>query len=78
MNTDLAIAQAAQPRSIADIAASLGLAPDDIEPYGSLKANPHLPPPNPNSLSPGTARHLPPRLTLLRPTQWILFPPIQL
>ena len=38
MNADLAIAQAAQPRPIADIAAALGLAPDDIEPYGSLKA----------------------------------------
>ena len=38
MNADLAIAQAAQPRPIADIAADLGLGPDDIEPYGSLKA----------------------------------------
>ena len=38
MNVDLAIAQAAQPRPIGAIAAELGLAPDDIELYGPLKA----------------------------------------
>lgn len=32
--TDLAIAQAVRPRPIADVAADMGLAADDIEPYG--------------------------------------------
>lgn len=38
MNTDLAIAQAATLRPITQIAADLGLSPDDIELYGSTKA----------------------------------------
>lgn len=38
MNVDLAIAQAATPRPILDVAADLGLAPDDLEVYGKYKA----------------------------------------
>ncbi len=36
--TDIAIAQAAKLRPIADVAAELGLSPDDILPYGRYKA----------------------------------------
>lgn len=36
--TDIAIAQAAKMRPIADVAAELGLGPDDILPYGRYKA----------------------------------------
>jgi formate--tetrahydrofolate ligase len=36
--SDIAIAQAAKPRPIADVAAELGLTPDDILPYGKSKA----------------------------------------
>ena len=36
--SDIAIAQAAKPRPIADVAAELGLGPDDILPYGRSKA----------------------------------------
>jgi formate--tetrahydrofolate ligase len=36
--TDIAIAQAAKLRPIADVAAELGLTPDDILPYGKYKA----------------------------------------
>ena len=36
--TDIAIAQAAKLRPIADVAAELGLSPDDILPYGKYKA----------------------------------------
>lgn len=36
--SDIAIAQAARPRPIADVAAELGLGPDDILPYGKFKA----------------------------------------
>jgi formate--tetrahydrofolate ligase len=36
--TDIAIAQAARMRPIAEIAAELGLGPDDIVPYGKYKA----------------------------------------
>ena len=36
--SDIAIAQAATPRPIADVAAELGLGPDDILPYGRAKA----------------------------------------
>jgi len=36
--TDIAIAQAARMRPIADVAADLGLTPDDIIPYGKYKA----------------------------------------
>ena len=38
MNADLAIAQAATLRPIIDIAADLGLTPDDLELYGAYKA----------------------------------------
>ncbi|MDX2058829.1 MAG: formate--tetrahydrofolate ligase, partial [Gemmatimonadales bacterium] len=36
--TDIAIAQAAKPRPIVDVAAELGLGPDDLIPYGKFKA----------------------------------------
>jgi formate--tetrahydrofolate ligase len=36
--TSLAIAQAAKPREIEDVAADLGLEPDELEPYGHFKA----------------------------------------
>ena len=36
--TSLAIAQAAELREIADVAADLGLEPDELEPYGRFKA----------------------------------------
>jgi formate--tetrahydrofolate ligase len=36
--SDIAIAQAAKPRPIADVAAELGLSPDEILPYGRHKA----------------------------------------
>ena len=36
--SDIAIAQAARPRPIADVAAEIGLGPDDILPYGKFKA----------------------------------------
>ena len=36
--TSLEIAQAAEPRDIVDVAADLGLAPDELEPYGRFKA----------------------------------------
>jgi formate--tetrahydrofolate ligase len=36
--SDLAIARAARPRPIADVAADLGIAADDIDPYGKYKA----------------------------------------
>jgi len=36
--SDLQIAQAAKPAPITEIAAKLGLAPDDLEPYGQHKA----------------------------------------
>src|SRR5689334_6703598 len=35
---DIAIAQAARPRPIVDVAADLGLAPDDVDQYGKYKA----------------------------------------
>ena len=38
MPTDLEIAHAARPRPIADVAADLGLSPDDLDPYGRDKA----------------------------------------
>jgi formate--tetrahydrofolate ligase len=38
MLTDVEIAQAATPRPITEIAADLGLAPEDLEPYGHFKA----------------------------------------
>lgn len=38
MHTDLAIAQAAALRPVVDIAADLGLAPEDLELYGAYKA----------------------------------------
>ena len=34
--TDIDIAQAAKPRPITDVAADLGLTPDDIDQYGKL------------------------------------------
>lgn len=36
--TDIAIAQSVKPRHIADVAADLGLGPDDIDVYGKYKA----------------------------------------
>ena len=36
--TDIEIAQAAKPRPIVDVAADLGLTPDDIDQYGKYKA----------------------------------------
>ena len=36
--SDIAIAQAARPRPITDVAADIGLAPDDIDLYGKYKA----------------------------------------
>ncbi len=36
--SDIAIAQAARPRPIVDVAADLGLSADDIDPYGKFKA----------------------------------------
>ena len=36
--TSLAIAQAAEPRDIGEVAADLGLEPDELEPYGRFKA----------------------------------------
>ena len=36
--SDIAIAQAAKPRPIADVAAEVGLGPDEILPYGRYKA----------------------------------------
>ena len=36
--SDIAIAQAAKLRPIAEVAAELGLGPDDILPYGQTKA----------------------------------------
>ena len=44
MPTDLEIAQAATPLPIAEIAARLGLGPDDIIPYGHHKAKLFRPP----------------------------------
>jgi formate--tetrahydrofolate ligase len=38
MNTDLAIAQAATLRPVGEVAADLGLSPDDLELYGAYKA----------------------------------------
>ena len=38
MPTDLEIAHQASPRPIADVAADMGLSPDDLEPYGRDKA----------------------------------------
>jgi len=38
MLTDVQIAEAADPRPIAEIAAKLGLTPDQLEPYGHYKA----------------------------------------
>ena len=40
--SDLEIAQAAELKPILDIAASLGLAPDDLDLYGKYKAKVHL------------------------------------
>lgn len=40
--SDIAIAQAATPRPIAELAAELGIRPDEIEPYGHTKAKVHL------------------------------------
>jgi formate--tetrahydrofolate ligase len=37
-DASLKIAQAAEPREIVDVAADLGLDPDELEPYGSFKA----------------------------------------
>ena len=36
--TDIEIAQAAKPRNIVDVAADIGLKPDDIDQYGKYKA----------------------------------------
>ena len=36
--TDIAIAQAAKPRPIAEVAAEIGLSGDEILPYGKTKA----------------------------------------
>ena len=36
--SDIAIAQAAKPRPITDVAADIGLSPDDIDQYGKYKA----------------------------------------
>jgi len=44
MPTDLEIAQRATPKPIAEIAARLGLGPDDIVPYGHFKAKLARPP----------------------------------
>ena len=38
MPTDLEIAHSVTPRPIGDVAADLGLTPDDLEPYGRDKA----------------------------------------
>src|SRR5437879_1121330 len=38
MNTDLAIAQSAKLRPVTEIAANLGLGPEDLELYGAYKA----------------------------------------
>jgi formate--tetrahydrofolate ligase len=38
MPTDLEIAHSVTPRPLADVAADLGLTPDDLEPYGRFKA----------------------------------------
>ena len=43
MLSDIEIARNARPRPIADIAASLGYSPEDIEPYGKFKAKVPLP-----------------------------------
>ena len=43
MLSDIEIARNAKPRPIADIAASLGYSPEDIEPYGKFKAKVPLP-----------------------------------
>jgi formate--tetrahydrofolate ligase len=43
MFTDLEIAQSVTPRPLADVAADLGLAPDDLEMYGRDKAKISLP-----------------------------------
>ena len=40
--SDLDIAQAAELKPILDIAAALGLTPDDLELYGKYKAKVHL------------------------------------
>ncbi|MBM4108861.1 MAG: formate--tetrahydrofolate ligase [Phycisphaerae bacterium] len=40
--TDIAIAQAATPRSIAELADELGIRPDELEPYGHTKAKVRL------------------------------------
>ena len=40
--SDLEIAQAANPRPIAEIAESIGIRPDELIPYGSTKAKIHL------------------------------------
>ena len=42
MRSDLDIARAAAPRQITEVAADLGLAPDDIDLYGRYKAKVHL------------------------------------
>jgi len=42
MQSDLAIAQAAKLKPILEIAKSVGLGPDDLEPYGWYKAKVHL------------------------------------
>jgi len=42
MQSDLAIAQAAKLKPILEIAESVGLGPDDLEPYGWYKAKVHL------------------------------------
>lgn len=40
--SDIAIAQAADPRPIVDLAAEVGILPDELEPYGHTKAKVHL------------------------------------
>ena len=40
--SDIAIAQAATPKSIAELAAEVGLLPSEIDPYGHTKAKVHL------------------------------------
>jgi formate--tetrahydrofolate ligase len=42
MPTDIEIARSVTPRPIADVAAEIGLRPDEIDPYGAHKAKIHL------------------------------------
>src|SRR2546425_4072301 len=60
--TDIAIAQAAKLRPIADIAAELGLAEDEVELYGKYKAKVRL-----GALAPRKPRGRPLLVTRLHP-----------